>query len=402
MDGSRSISDISGPPRCVRVVGLARLEAARPAVARNPPPGYGVVAVRCGIASFPPFLEANPYRKLLYERLGERGFRLVPTPRLRLSWLWTERRTVGFLHFHWPEGYWRHDRGASSLRRPLSYVRMCLFLWRLVTARALGYRIVWTIHQVYPHEPGNRQLDRRGAFLLARISHLRVAHDPATAEAARRELRIGPGSVEIVPHGSYIGVYPPGRSRHEVRAGLRIGQEEFVFLCLGNLRPYKQLGLLLTAFLATSPRPAVLVVAGEVSAVQEGERVLSAASDDPRVRPLLGRLDEDRVTELFEASDVAVLPRSDGGTSGALILALSMGVPVIAARTPLSEELTRGGRAGWLFEPANGGSLRAALEDAAASDPKFLLAKGAVGLDQARMLSWAEIGDRMAELLRRL
>jgi glycosyltransferase involved in cell wall biosynthesis len=358
--------------------------------------------VRCGIASFPPFLEANPYRKLLYERLGERGFRLVPTPRLRVSWLWTERRTVGFLHFHWAEGYWRHDRGPSRLRRPLSYVRMCLLLWRLVTARVLGYRIVWTIHQIYPHEPGNSQLDRRGAILLARMSHLRVAHDAATAEAARRELGLGPGSVEIVPHGSYIGVYPAGRSRHRVRAELGIGQEEFIFLCLGNLRPYKRLGLLLTAFLATSPRAAALIVAGEVSSVQEGERVLSAATDDPRVRPMLGRVDDDRVTELFEASDVAVLPRSDGGTSGALILALSMGVPVIAARTPVSEGLTRGGRAGWLFEPGDVGSLRAALEEAAASNPVLLAEKGAVGLDQARLLSWTEIGERMAELLRRL
>jgi glycosyltransferase involved in cell wall biosynthesis len=355
--------------------------------------------MRSGIASFPPFLEGNPYRKLLYERLDAAGFRLVPTQRLRLSWLWRQRRTVGFLHFHWPEGYWRHDRGPARLRHPLSYVRMLVFLWRLLAARVLGYRIVWTIHQVYPHEPGSRRLDRRGAWLLARMSHLRVAHDAFTAEAARRELGLRPGSVEIVPHGSYIDVYPPGRSRERVRAELRIGQDDFVFLCLGNLRPYKQLGLLLSAFLATSLRTAALVVAGEVSDVEEGEKVASAAREDPRVR-LLGRLDDDRVVELFQASDVAVLPRGDGGTSGALILALSMGVPVIAARTPVSEELTRAGRAGWLFEPGDRASLQAALEDAAASHPSAMAAKGAAALEQARLLSWAEIGERMAALLR--
>jgi beta-1,4-mannosyltransferase len=356
--------------------------------------------VRCGIATFPPFLEANPYRRLLYERLGEHGFRLVPTPRLRLSWLWRQRRTVGFLHFHWPEGYWRHDRGPVGRRRPLSYMRMCLLLTRLLAARALGYRIVWTIHQVYPHERGNRRLDRRGAFLLARLSHVRLAHDASTAEAARRELGLAPGSVEIVPHGSYIGVYPPGRSRRKVRAELGIGEEELVFLCFGNLRPYKQLDLLLAAFLESSLPTAALVVAGEVSDAQEGEKVRVAARDDPRVRPLLGRIDDDRVVELFQASDVAVLPRSDGGTSGALILALSMGVPVIAARTPVAEELTREGRAAWLFEPGDPGSLRTAIEDAAATDPAAIAAKGAAALEQARLLSWAKMGERMAELLR--
>jgi beta-1,4-mannosyltransferase len=356
--------------------------------------------VRCGIASFPPFREGNPYRKLLYERLGAYGFHLVPTPRLRLSWLWRQRGTVGFLHFHWPEGYWRHDRGPVRLRHPLSYVRMSVLLWRLLAARVLGYRIVWTIHQIYPHEPGNRRLDRRGACLLARMSHLRVAHDASTAEAARWELGLPLASVEIVPHGSYIGVYPSGRSRERVRAELGIGPEHFIFLCLGNLRPYKQLGLLLAAFLATSRRTAALIVAGEASAVEEGEKVVSAARNDPRVRPLLGRLDDDRVVELFEASDVAVLPRGDGGTSGALILALSLGVPVVAARTPVSEELTRGGRTGWLFEPGDPVFLQAALEDAAVSHPAAIAAKGAAALEQARLLSWAESGERMAELFR--
>jgi glycosyltransferase involved in cell wall biosynthesis len=356
--------------------------------------------VRCGIASFPPFLEANPYRRLLYERLGEWDFHLVPTPSLRLGWLWRQRKTVGFLHFHWPEGYWRHDRGSVRLRLPLSYVRLCLLLSRLLAARALGYRILWTIHQVYPHERGDRRLDRLGAFLLARMSHLRVAHDTSTAEAARRELRLGRRSIEIVPHGSYIGVYPPGRSRRSVREQLGIGEAEVVFLCFGNLRPYKQLGLLLEAFLASSLPTAALVVAGEVSDSQEGERVLSAAKADQRVRPLLGRLDDDRVSELFQASDVAVLPRGDGGTSGALLLALSLGVPVIVARTPTAEELTRGGRAGWLFEPGDAGSLRTALEEAATVEPAVIAAKGAVALEQARLVSWPDMGERMAKLLR--
>src|SRR5438034_9088984 len=96
-------------------------------------------------------------------------------------------------------------------------------------------------------QPGSRPLDRRGARLLARMSRLRVAHDAFTAEAARRELRLAPGSVEIVPHGSYVGVYAPGRDRRTVREELGVGHEDFVFLSLGNLRAYKQLDLLFAA-----------------------------------------------------------------------------------------------------------------------------------------------------------
>jgi beta-1,4-mannosyltransferase len=356
--------------------------------------------VRRGIASFPPFLEANPYRRLLYRELEERGFPLVPTPRLRLRWLWTERRNVRFLHFHWPEGYWRHDRGREHLRLPLSYVRLGLFGSRLLAARALGYRIVWTIHQVYPHERGDRRLDRRGARLLARLSHHLIAHDEATADAARAELGLRSRSIEIVPHASYAGVYPAGRSRRSVRRELGLDGDELVFLAFGTLRAYKQLDLLLEAFRGSSLPGAALVVAGEVSDPEEGEWVLAAAAADPRVRPLLGRVEDDRVAELHAASDVAVLPRSDGGTSGALVLALSLGVPVVAARTQVAEEQTSAGRAGWLFEPGDAGSLRAALEEAAAADPATRAAKGAIGLGSAQRLSWPAIADRMAALLR--
>jgi beta-1,4-mannosyltransferase len=355
--------------------------------------------VRRGIASFPPFLEANPYRKLLYRELGAHGFPLVPTPPLRVRWLWRERRNVGFLHFHWPEGYWRHDRGRERLRILLSYMRLCLYGSRLLAARALGYRIVWTIHQVYPHERGDRRLDRRGARLLARLSHHLIAHDAATAEAARVELGLRPGSIELVPHASYLGVYPPGRSRRSVRERLGLDDDERVFLSFGTLRAYKQLDLLLEAFRAASLPRAALVVAGEVSDPAEGERVRAAARADPRVRPLLGRVDDEGVAELHAASDVAVLPRSDGGTSGALVLALSLGIPVIAARTQVVEEQTSGGRAGWLFEPGDPDSLRGALEDAAAADAATLAAKGAIGLESARRLSWPAIGERTAELL---
>jgi glycosyltransferase involved in cell wall biosynthesis len=359
--------------------------------------------VRRGIATFPPLREANPYRRLLYEELRERGFGAVVSPStLRVGWLWRERFTIRFLHFHWPEEYWRHDRGPAELRQPLSYVRAGVFASRLVAARALGYRIVWTVHQVYPHERMAGRVDMVGAYLLARLSHLRLAHDLSTAEAARRDLGLGGRTVELVEHGSYIGVYPPGRSREPMRRELGIPADAFVFLCFGTVRAYKQLEVLAEAFgrlEASSRRAEVLLIAGEPS---PGARdvVDAAARNDSRVRLLLERVEETRVAELFSASDVAVLPRTDGGTSGALILALSLGLPVVAARTPVAEALTRHGAAGWLYEPGDLESLRVALAQAAGAKDAVVAAKAEAALELARTLSWPRTGERMAMLFR--
>ena len=211
------------------------------------------------------------------------------------------------------------------------------------------------------------------------------------------ELPRAAGKLAIVPHGSYVGVYPTGRSRDTVRDELGIPADAFVFLCFGHVRAYKELGLLLEAFRAMDDDEVILLLAGlpldDVSAT-EAER---CAAEDARLRLLLEFIPDDRVVELFEACDVAVLPRSDGGTSGALILALSLGLPVVAAATPAYEEPLAGGEAGWLFEPGDPASLGSALRQAA-SDRPLAARKRVAALEQGKRMSWTEAAARTAAL----
>jgi beta-1,4-mannosyltransferase len=350
------------------------------------------------IASFPQAIEQNPYQRLLYAQLEVHGFRLARDCRFKLGWLWSARRTVGILHFHWPEAYYRHREGPRRLRPALSWARLALFSARLGAARLLGYRIVWTVHQVRPHESRSPVHDLLGVRALSRAAELLIVHDRATAERACAELPAAAGKLAVVPHGSYVGVYPAGRRREVVRDELGISGDAFVFLCFGHVRAYKELGLLFEAFRATDDRDVILLLAGLPLDEDSVAAARRCAAADSRVRLLLEFIPDDEVAELFEASDVAVLPRSDGGTSGALILALSLGLPVIAAATPTYEELLDGGEAGWLFEPGEPASLRSALRQAA-HDRVLAVQKKSAALAQAKRLSWAEAGDRTAALL---
>jgi glycosyltransferase involved in cell wall biosynthesis len=109
--------------------------------------------------------------------------------------------------------------------------------------------------------------------------------------------------------------------------------------------------------------------------------------------PLLEHVPDDRVAELHAAADAAVVGRSDGGTSGALALALTLGLPVVAC----DAYADRIGEAGWTFLAGDRGSLRAALERAA-TDPDAALRRAAAGA--ARAPGWGEIGVRTATLFR--
>ncbi len=352
------------------------------------------------LARFPPSLGRNPYLRLLDDGLRANGVDCVGEPPFTLRWLLRSRDAVDVLHFHWrPDHYYAPPRRLGGVLGP------ALFAWRMRVARLLGYRLVWTIHEVFPPRPSGasvRRADRVGSRLLARGCDLLLAHDRATADRAAAELGIAAGRIRVIPHPSYLGVYEVARPRAEVRAELGIDAGATVFLCFGALRADKAIGRVLEAFRGIESAGVALVVAGAVEDAASGAAVLAAAGADGRIRPLLDRVPHERVGELHAAADACVLGRGEAWTSGSTILALSLGVPVVAADLPTYRELTGNGRAGWLFRPGDAGSLRAAME-AVAADREGVREKGRAALEHARRLpSWSEAGERTAALIRQL
>lgn len=356
----------------------------------HPPPPSG----RSAIASLSS-AGWNPYLDLLYGALAREGVPFEPDGRLTLGWLFRKRRCVRWLHIHWPQSLYRFSRGPRALRGTLSWLKVGLFASRLAVARALGYRLVWTIHQVLPHDGADR-LDLVAARLLARRADVLVAHDEDTA--ARATDVLDARKVVVVPHGSYAGVYPPGEGKEAARTELGAGAERLA-LCFGELRGYKDVGVLLDAFSRVRAQ-GVLVVAGYPKDKGVAGALAAAAERDHRIRFRPGFVRNERVADLFAAADLAVVPRGDGGTSGSLILALSFGLPAVAANRSTYRELLADGAAGWLFDPGDPASLANALETAFSASDQELGRRADRAAAQAAALSWDESARRLAGLLR--
>jgi glycosyltransferase involved in cell wall biosynthesis len=369
------------------------------------PPGRLVPAPaggRRGVAQLPPpGGTPNPYAELLYAALAAQGLPRASFPALTASSLWRSRRTIRFLHFHW-----RPDRcyapclghyGRSGFFRVVQAVgQLCRFAFRLAWARLLRYRIVWTVHEVWP--PRHAGIDRAGHALLARASSVLLAHSAAMADRLRAELR-RPLSIEIVPHGTYRNVYPVVRARADVRAELGLPADAFVFLCFGQLRADKQTGFLLDAFAAIDRPDVYLLIAGQPAHGPSRRRIERAAKDDDRIRVLLEKVPHERVGELFAMADAFVLARSEVWTSGSLVLALSLGLPAVAARMDPVVELIGDGEAGWLFAPDEVDSLARALRSAAGDRVAAARKRAAARERGARLPTWEEVADRTARLL---
>lgn len=366
------------------------------------------------LACFPPYSggRQNPYLSLCYEHLAEVGFVVVPRAEFTFGWLRRMRTEVAILHFNWqPDFYYLAKRRSYAERAPYltrlrSLFRLAGFAARLRFARWLGYRIVWTIHEVYPPptvlRPAalGRAWDRRGERILARSCDAFVTHQGSLADLASSELGIERDRIRVVPHGAYLGHYKAGRTRLEVREELGIGPHAFVFLAFGSMRPDKSLGSLLEAFRAVREPDAALIVAGRVEDVESLRLLQAAASADRRIKALPGFVPDHGVRELFDASDASVLARGEEWTSGSVILSLSLGVPVVCARLPAHEDAV-GERAGWLFAPGSSAALARALEQAAASSASELNARRLAAAEAARSLpSWEEIGAQLADVMR--
>jgi beta-1,4-mannosyltransferase len=346
-----------------------------------------------------PYINENPYQRLLYAALADEGIELVHDDELTFTsrYLFRTRRDVGILHFHWPQGYWtRWDDGPRQT--PLSWLKLALFATRLGTARILGYRIAWTIHEVRPHEPTFRTLDELGARLLARFAHALIAHDAGTIRRASELLKIPDARIALIPHGTFAGVYPPGRKRAEVREALGIRPESRVFLAFGHVRAYKELSPLLEAFASTSDPHSRLIIAGLPMDDISVELIRAFSARDQRIIPMLEFIPESSVHELFDASDVAVVTRGDGGTSGALVLALSLKKPVIAADHPDYRELAGGGAAGWFFAPGSAESLSKAMVEAG-DDGQLVAATSAAADCADDLTSWSAVADATVTLV---
>ncbi len=330
----------------------------------------------------------NPYQHLLAKHLRVHGVETVflkglPSP----QWLRTHRGRVQVLHYHWLSGLYL--RGAATLPG------LAAFLHRFHLARKLGYKIVWTAHNILPHKypwlpihaPIRRLFMRQAAAVIAHCEYGR-------AELLRRFPRNGP--VYVVPHGSYRGVHPITESRSQARAALGIAPEQFVYLMAGNISPYKGVDRFWETFQRFAAPDDVALIAGRNRAPNLVRRLQN--DPDPRLRLYPGFIDDEHMQRYLQAADVAVFAFEEILTSGSVILALSYGLPVITPALGCLPELVTP-EAGWLYPPGDRTALGETLRRAKEAD---LSPMRATALRLTDALDWGPIAARTAEVYRHI
>lgn len=154
------------------------------------------------------------------------------------------------VHLHWPELLLRDPtKWRSGVKKAL----FGLMYLRLVISRT---PIVQTVHNINPHEAGSGY-ERRALAALTRRTGSWITLNPVP-------VAVPPGQVVEILHGHYRDWFA-GCQRPETLPGR--------YLFFGLIRPYKQVGSLIDAFVDLNDDSASLRIVGACTDPEVQERV---------------------------------------------------------------------------------------------------------------------------------
>ena len=348
---------------------------------------------RMEVFVFPDYRATNPYQTLYYDDLScHVSVRYRPIDDALLFQATTNGDGGIVFHLHWEDALYRHaDDTAGAWRAAQDFVR------KVAEFRARGGRFVWTVHNEMPHD--DLHLDVH-AWLVRELSG-RVDGVHVHSRSAARHLvstrGLDPDRLVVAPHGNFLSYYArwPG-SQGDARRRHRLSEKRRILLLFGRLGSYKGASDLLSCIRQFDLPNTCLVIAGkQIDPIDLGEAI---APESVIVRNQF--VDDDDIPSLFAAADVVVAPYRRILTSGTVVLALSMGRPVIAPRLFHIEETIVDGQTGFLYDVNDPAGLSRQLQRCA---PVACLDKMKRNAQIAgERLTWNQTSQRILSLYRSL
>lgn len=284
------------------------------------------------VMAYHPVARMNPYQSLLYSRAWVSGF--APVATARLADLTSIRCALPMgagaaVHLHWTSTV-IGDAATSGEAK----VRVADFIEQLRQLKTEGVQVIWTVHNRLPHRCEYPKAEVSLRTELAELADVVHIMTPETPAEVRDLFTLPDDRLLLAPHPSYVGAYPMHYDRSLVRFEMGFERDEFVVGLIGSIQPYKGVDELIDAVadpdtLAPGIRVLVAGVPGQDPA---SKQLVDRLKRVEAIKTAAARLDDQSLAQAVSALDVMVLPYRAALNSGAAMLSLSFGVPLLAPR----------------------------------------------------------------------
>ena len=339
---------------------------------------------------YPDYRTANPYQTLLYQHVDPAFAVSSGTIEQAIARLALKGRSTSevLFHLHWEDAVLRSIKDPDQAKRAAE--RFTADLVRFVEA---GGRLIWTKHNLRPHDFVHADLAEEISTVVAAHAEAIIVHSPAAIHAVSEHYGIDRQRFSLQVHGNYRAHYPT-IARAVARKRLGLDADQRCLLLFGRLTTYKGGDLLLQALNGLDEPNLRLLVVGK----QPFDRLDIPHRLKDRVT-VIDRFVEDReVTEVFAATDAVALPYREILTSGTLFLATGAERPIITPRLPTLLDVANEDMA-FSYRPGDLASLIEALQDFSRASGEELAAMGRRAADHALSHDWHLAGRQFCDIV---
>ena len=229
-----------------------------------------------------------------------------------------------------------------------------IYIVMLLLFRAARRKVVFTVHNVMPHE--RRILDKFVNKMVLSFGSAFIVHSAKNKLDLIKNFKMPEKHVHIVHMPVHDMYRTGGKSSWEVRAALGIDSDRKIILSFGNIRPYKGIDLLINGM------PRILEMVPNAHLVIAGQDwgdwnetygiMIKDAGISGNVTTRLDYIPMSEVGHLFEIADLVVLPYHHfDAQSGVGNIALSFDKPIVVSKVGGLPDLVKDERA--IFEPGD-------------------------------------------------
>lgn len=230
-----------------------------------------------------------------------------------------EREVV--FHLHWPTF---HFAVNNPLVLYLSYLHSMLVL-KIINV--IGFKLVWTVHNVTPHENWTSN-DIVVTKTVVKLADRIICHTNTIKNELIEKYGAEDSKIVVIPIGSYGTVYLNNSTEIISRKKLSIPATTPTILFFGEIKPYKGIDFLIKAHqkILSQGKSIFLLVSGRPWDHNLRKQLEEHQKNNPSlVKVNFDYLDNDDVQYYFNSCDITVFPFRRVTTSSSIILSFSFG-----------------------------------------------------------------------------